>query len=201
MPRSILDVAKEADAFFMGTSPIHAAMQRLAKVLGEMQIPFAIAGAMAANAHGHHRTTADVDILIRREDLARFKQHHLGRGWVDKFEGSKNFRDAVCNVNIDALIVGEYPGDGLVKPVIFPSPEDVAEVHQDGIPFVSLKTLLELKLASGLTAPHRMQDLADVLNLIRANQLPLEYAESLNPYVADKFRELWNAAQIDDERV
>lgn len=199
MPQSILEVAKRADEFFMGKSPIHQAMQRLANALDEMQIPFAIAGAMAANAHGHQRTTADVGILIRREDLARFKEKHSGRGWVDKFEGSKNFRDAVCNVNIDALIVGQYPGDGLPKPVAFPPPEDVAEVHEDGIPFVSLKTLLELKLASGMTAPHRMQDMADVMNLIRANDLPLDYAESLDPYVADKFRELWRAAQIDDD--
>jgi hypothetical protein len=174
-------------------------MKRLAETLGEMQIPFAIAGAMAANAHGHSRTTADVDILIRKEDLDRFKAEHLGRGWVNKFEGSKNFRDAVTNVNIDALIVGQYPGDGLPKPVAFPPPEEVAEVHADGIPFVSLATLLELKLASGMTAPHRMQDMADVMNLIRANRLRLDYAESLNPYVADKFREMWNAAQVSDE--
>jgi hypothetical protein len=199
MPQSILDAAKRADAFFMGISPIHAAMQRLAKAMGEMQIPFAIAGAMAANAHGHQRTTADVDILIRREDLARFKERHLGVGWVDKFEGSKNLRDAVCNVNIDVLIVGDYPGDGLAKPVVFPPPEDVSEVHEDGIPFVTLKTLLELKMASGMTAPHRPRDFDDVIQLIRINSLPLDYAATLNPYVADKFRELWNAAQVEDE--
>jgi hypothetical protein len=201
MSRSLLDVAQRVDQFFMGTSPIHAAMQRLAKTLGEMQIPFAVAGAMAANAHGHQRTTADVDILIRREDLDRFKRQHRGLGWVDKFEGSRNFRDVVCNVNIDTLIVGEYPGDGLPKPVAFPPPEQVAEAGTDGIPYISLKTLLELKLASGMTAAHRMQDMADVMNLIRANHLPLRYAEeSLNPYVAEKFHELWHAAQIDDER-
>jgi hypothetical protein len=199
MPKPILEVAKRTDQFFMGTSPIHQAMRRLAKTLGEMQIPFAIAGAMAANAHGHQRTTADVDILIRREDLDRFKQHHLGLGWLDKFEGSKNFRDTVCNVDIDVLIVGEYPGDGLPKPVAFPAPEDVAEVHEDAIPFVSLKTLLELKLASGMTTIHRPRDLDDVIQLLRINQLPLDYVESLNPYVADKFRELWEAAQIDDD--
>jgi hypothetical protein len=199
MPQSILDAAKRADAFFMGISPIHAAMQRLAKAMGEMQIPFAIAGAMAANAHGHQRTTADVNILIRREDLARFKERHLGVGWVDKFEGSKNLRDAVCNVNIDVLIVGDYPGDGLAKPVVFPPPEDVSEVHEDGIPFVTLKTLLELKMASGMTAPHRPRDFDDVIQLIRINSLPLDYAATLNPYVADKFRELWNAAQVEDE--
>lgn len=199
MSRSILEVAKEADQFFMGTSPIHAAMKRLATTLKEMEIPFAIAGAMAANAHGHRRTTADVDILIRREDLARFKQRHLGLGWVDRFEGSKNFRDAVCNVNIDALIVGEYPGDGKPKPVAFPPPEDVVEIHEDGLPYISLKTLLELKLACGMTTSHRPRDLDDVIQLIRAKELPLDYAESLDPYVADKFRELWQVAQVDDD--
>ena len=190
MPTSILEAARRADRFFMGDSPIHSAMKRLASTLGELQIPFAVAGAMAANAHGHARTTADVDILIRREDLNRFKAAYLGRGWVNKFEGSKNFRDAVTGVNIVALIVGQYPGDGQPKPVAFPAPEDVAEVHEDGIPFVSLRALLELKLASGMTTQHRPRDFDDVIQLIRVNRLPETYADSLNPYVAEKFREM-----------
>ncbi len=199
MAESILKVAARADQFFMGTSNIHQAMQRLTKALGEMKISFAIAGAMAANAHGHRRTTEDIDILIRREDLARFKQQHLGLGWVDKFTGSKNFRDVVCNVNIDALLVGEYPGDGLPKPVSFPPPEIVAEFDADGLPYVSLKTLLELKLACGMTAAHRPRDLDDVIQLIRINRLPCEMAEQLNPYVTDKFLELWKAAQVKED--
>lgn len=199
MPKSILDAARRADEFFMNTSPIHQAMQRLSRVLHEMSIPFAVAGAMAANAHGHRRMTADVDILIRLEDLQRFKQHFLGRGWVDKFEGSKNFRDAVCEVNIDALIVGSYPGDGLPKPVAFPIPESVAEVGEDGIPYISLKALLELKIASGMTAPHRPRDLDDAIQLIRINGLPKSYSESINPYVAEKFVALWQAAQVQDD--
>lgn len=198
-PQSLLDVARRADEFFMKKSPIHEAMRRLARTLGEMQIPFAVAGAMAANAHGHVRTTADVDILIRSEDLARFKEQHFGLGWLAKFEGSKNFRDTVWNVNIDTLIVGQYPGDGLPKPVAFPAPEDVAEIHEDDIPFVSLKTLLELKLACGMTVSHRPRDFDDVIQLVRVNDLPLDFAGSLNPYVADKFRELWQSAQIDDD--
>lgn len=195
----MLDIARRVDEFLMGRSPIHQAMDRLARTMGEMDIPFAIAGAMAANAHGYHRTTADVDILISRDDLQRFKAAHIGRGWVDKFEGSKNFRDAVCNVNIDALIVGEYPGDGKPKPVSFPDPATVAEVGEGGIPYISLPTLLELKLASGMTAPHRPRDLDDVIQLIQRNSLPLDYAESLNPYVADRYRELWQAAQVVDD--
>jgi hypothetical protein len=199
MSESILEVARRADLFFMEKSPIHDAMRRLTKTLSEMQIPFAIAGAMAANAHGHKRTTEDVDILIRREDLQRFKAAHIGLGWIDKFEGSKSFRDTINNVNIDALIAGEFPGDGRPKPVVFPVPESAAVDLKEGIPYISLPTLLELKTACGMTAAHRLQDLADVMKLIRANQLTLEYADQLNPYVRDKYRELWQVAQIEED--
>jgi hypothetical protein len=53
------------------------------------------------------------------------------------------------------LIVGDFPGDRLPKPVSFPAPETVSETGADGIPYVSLNTLLELKLTSGMTAAHR----------------------------------------------
>jgi len=112
---------------------------------------------------------------------------------------SSKFRDAVSNVNIDALIVGQHPRDGLPKPVAFPIPETVAEIQTDGIPYVSLPTLLELKLASGMTAAHRLQDMADVIQLIRANNHSLPYADELNPYVRKKYRELWQAAQVNEE--
>ena len=199
MPESILEVAKRADKFFMEASPIHETMRRLSRILDEMKIPFAIAGAMAANAHGHKRTTADVDILIRREDLVRFKSKHIGLGWMDKFEGSKNFKDTITSVNVDTLIVGDYPGDGLPKPVAFPAPEDVSFRNDDGIPFITLETLLELKITSGMTASHRLQDMADVIQLIRVNRLPLEFAQKLNPFVVGKYQELWQAAQVNDD--
>jgi hypothetical protein len=60
---------------------------------------------------------------------------------------------------------------------------------------VSLTTLIELKIASGMTAPHRLKDLADVIELIRANALPASYRDELNPYVRERFAELWEAAQ------
>jgi hypothetical protein len=58
--------------------------------------------------------------------------------------------------------------------------------------------LIELKLASGMTAPHRLRDLADVLELIRARPLPESFAEALDPYVRDRFLELWHAAQTPE---
>ncbi len=199
MKRDILKVAEEADEFFRNRSPIHDTMRRLADRLDELNIPFAIAGAMAANAHGHRRTTADVDVLIRREDLTKFRETWLGRGWVENFEGSRGFRDTENNVKVDVLIVGDYPGDGLKKPVAFPEPERVSERREDGIPYINLPALIELKLASGMTAEHRMQDLADVMKLIRANELSIRFADQLDPYVHEKYNVLWRAAQVDED--
>jgi len=44
----------------------------------------------------------------------------------------------------------------------------------------------------------RWEDLADVLELVRATKLPAEFAASLDPYVREKYSELWRAAQIED---
>lgn len=196
---TMLEIAKRVDAFMMERSPVHDTMRRLAKAFNDLEISFAIAGAMAANAHGHRRTTADVDVLLRREDLTRFKQRWIGLGWVDLFEGSKGFKDALNGVKVDVLIVGDYPGDGKPKPVSFPTPESVREVRDESLPYLNLKSLLELKLASGMTAAHRMQDLADVIQLIRVNALQLDFSDQLAPFVREKFIELWQAAQVSED--
>lgn len=54
---------------------------------------------------------------------------------------------------------------------------------------------MELKLASGISAPDRLQDLADVIALIRVNRLAEGFGEELDPSVRGKYRELWSAAQ------
>jgi hypothetical protein len=50
--------------------------------------------------------------------------------------------------------------------------------------------MIELKLASGMTAPHRLKDLADVQELIRIQQLPGTMASELNEFVREKYLEL-----------
>jgi hypothetical protein len=182
----------EGQAFFMGAGRINDAARAIVAVLEEEDIPYAIAGALALNAHGYERFTNDVDLLLTREGLVKLKARALGRGWVEKFAGSKGLRDAVRNVGIDILISGEYPGDGAAKPVAFPDPS-VAERGSLGR-VLPLTTLLELKLASGMTAPHRLKDLADVVEIVRARSLPASLAESLHPYVRAKFLELHAAA-------
>ena len=51
--------------------------------------------------------------------------------------------------------------------------------------------MLELKLASGTTAPHRRRDLADVQDLIVALDLPRELGSKLDRSVRDAYDNLW----------
>ena len=80
------------------------------------------------------------------------------------------------------------------KPVVFPDPAGAA-VRGENLALLPLPRLIELKLASGMTAPHRLKDLADVLEVIRVLKLPAGLAEELDPYVREKYAELWQAAQ------
>ena len=63
----------------------------------------------------------------------------------------------------------------------------------------TLPVLLELKIASGMSAPHRMQDLADAMRLIAANELARSYTDRLDPSVRARFLELWDLAQIKED--
>jgi hypothetical protein len=186
--------AAEAGRFFMGEADVQRATAKVARLLEEDEIPYAVIGAMALNEHGYRRVTVDVDLLLTPEGLEEFRKKHLGLGYVQKFPGSKGLRDTENGVTIDVVLAGEYPGDGLPKPVVFPDPASAA-VRGERLALLPLPRLIELKLASGMTAPHRLKDLADVIEVIRILKLPAELVEELDPYVREKYRELWQAAQ------
>lgn len=194
------DGVRHAAEFFMGKADVQRALETLAERLEQLEIPYAIVGAMAMNEYGYRRVTEDVDVLLTREGLNRFKQHWLGRGYVEKFHGSRGLRDTENGVPIDVIVTGDYPGDGRPKSVVFPDPADHAR-RGSRVRLLSLQKLIELKLASGMSAPHRLRDLADVLELVRVLDLPPELAEDLDESVREKYRELWRAAHDgrDDE--
>ncbi len=191
-----LDAAlRTATRFFMGQADVQQAAQRIAAALADEGIPYAIAGGLAVAAHGHLRVTVDVDVLVTGDGLRAFKERWLGRGWVEKFAGSKGVRDAALDVKVDFLVTGDFPGDGKPKPVVFPHPQR-AVIEVEGMAVVTLPVLVELKLASGMSAPDRLVDFADVIALIRANALGREFAAQINPWVREKYLELWALAQI-----
>ena len=180
---------REASRFFMQQDPVYESLRDIGKRLAEIGVPYAVLGGMALVAHGYRRTTEDVDILVTQDGLERAHEKLVGLGYLPVFEKSKNLRDTRTGVRIELIAAGGYPGDGKPKPVAFPHPDNVA-VEIDGVRYVNLPTLVELKLASGMTSPGRLRDLADVQEMIRTLKLSEDFAEQLDPYVQGKFREL-----------
>jgi hypothetical protein len=185
---------REGSMHFEGRSAVYSTLEKITRRLKELNVPYAVAGGMALFFHGMRRFTEDVDIIIRREDLSKIHCSLEGLGYIPVFSGSKNLRDAESGVRIEFLVSGDYPGDGKPKPVAFPDPEPVS-IDKDGIRWLALPTLIELKLASGTSNPARLKDLADVQELIRILNLPLNIRDQLNPYVREKFEELWHIIQ------
>lgn len=182
----------EGSKFFDEKSAVQDTMRKIAHRLDELGIAYAVAEGMANFAHGYRRFTEDVDILVTREGRKTIHQKLAGLGYVPPFTGSKNLLDAETGVRIEFLTAGEFPGDGKPKPVAFPDPASQC-VEIGGIKYVNLPTLIEMKLASGMTNTERIKDLGDVQEIIKTLTLPAEFAEKLNRYVREKYLELWHS--------
>ncbi len=192
-----LALLEEASKYYMARGDVFTTLQNLTRRLGEAKIPYALVGGLALAAHGFVRMTQDVDLLMTQEGLEAFKEKFVGRGYVLAFSGAqKTFRDTETQVRIEILITGDYPGDGNPKPVAFPDPS-IVFTERGGMRIIPIEKLIELKLASGMSAPHRLRDLADVQDLIATLKLPIEFSETLDSSVREKFRELWHSAQVD----
>jgi hypothetical protein len=185
---------REGSMHFEEESAVHKALRKITKRLDELGIPYALAGAMAMFFHGFRRFTDDVDILVTREGLELIHRELEGLGYIPPFQGSRHLRDTELGVRIEFLVSGNYPGDGKPKPVAFPDPK-AASVVIGGVHCLQLARLVELKLASGMTNPGRIDDLGDVQKMIRNLHLPEQLTDELHPFVRDKYRELWAAVQ------
>jgi hypothetical protein len=194
-PRSVPETYAEAQRYFMGKGNLNNALTRLVADLDEHQIDYVVIGAVALMAYGYPRFTEDIDLIMDSTGLERFHHELIGLGYSPAFQGArKRLRSTIDGTPIEVIAAGEYPGDGLPKPVSFPQPSE-SSVAIDGVKFPTLQKLIELKLASGMTAPDRLKDLADVQELIKIRGLSSEFATTLNPYVREKFLELLEAVQ------
>jgi predicted nucleotidyltransferase len=193
--RSFAEVYAEGRRYFMGEGSLNNTVAQLATDLKDHGIDYMVIGAVALLAHGYPRFTEDVDLVLTPEGLEVFHRELIGLGYLPAFPGAKKrLRSTRDGVTIEVMTTGEYPGDGKPKPVNIPEPS-AASTEINGIQVVTLEKLIELKLASGMTAPHRLKDLADVQELIKIRELEPEFAERLDPYVREKFVELAEAVK------
>src|SRR5216684_7293642 len=179
----------------MGQGSLNLALAHLAADLKEHGIDYVVIGAVALFAHGYPRLTEDIDLVFTVEGLNKFHEELIGLGYAPAFPGArKRLRSTRDGTPIEVISSGDFPGDGKPKAVAFPKPaEDSVEI--DGVRFPTLEKLIELKLASGMTAPDRLKDLADVQELIKIRRLSGEFANKLNAYVREEFLKLFEAVR------
>ncbi len=195
---------REMSAHFDHTNAVYRTLHRLIQRLDEARIPYALIGALALNQHGYERATTDIDLVMTREGLQKFRERLVGRGYRPAFDGArKTFRDAETQVKVDVVTTGEYPGDGKPKPVSFPDPNDAMVINR--IRVMPFEKLIELKLASGLSAANRLVDLADVQRTMGALSLPLDFQNKLDASVRAEYERLWHTVNdaidpYDEER-
>lgn len=204
-PRAFFS-SRPADDPFVALSPaVRSATTRLAAALERARIPYAVAGAVACSAHGHHRATVAVDVLVSRADVLRISGALVGGGWLPRYAGARrSWRDTLARADVNVRATGEFPGDGCPKPVSFPDVSGAegtewvgVDATADGtegvvrVRVLALVPLVQVKLASAASAPHRRKDAADVGALIVANALPREFACELDVPVRELFLQLW----------
>jgi hypothetical protein len=164
---------RDIDMFFQGNDRVHETMNRVAKRLESAGIAYAIVGRMAVNAHGHQRTTGDVDFLLTSESFNAFLRI-VASGEFSRITGRpRRFLDPLTGITFDFLVTGMFPGSGKPGPVAYPDPSDVTTTIRD-LTVVNLESLIQLKLAAG-----RHQDFADVVNLIAVHKLDESFAGNL----------------------
>jgi hypothetical protein len=191
----VRELYAEGLRYLMGEGHLNNALAQLCEDLDRHRIDYMVIGAVALMAHGYPRFTEDIDLVLTREGLEAFHRELVGLGYVPAFQGArKRLRVADGGVPVEVILAGEYPGDGLPKPVSFPEPA-TSSVELDGVRVVTLEKLVELKLASGMTAPDRLKDLADVQELIKARELGAEFAERLDPYVREQYLRLLDGVE------
>jgi hypothetical protein len=184
---------KEISRFFGGTDEIHNSLRRLVGRLRRAEIPYAIVGGMAVVAHHYRRTTDDLDVLLTPAGFAEFRRKFVPKHYLPVPRRPCRVVDRQNQVTLDVLVTGAYPGSGDPGPIAYPDPSDVAEPIRK-VQVVNLATLVQLKLAA-----RRFQDFADVVHLIRANELDESFAKSLHRSVRGDYIECLEEKRREDE--
>jgi hypothetical protein len=190
----ISEIHAEGLRYFMGVGRLNNTLGRLCAELQDHGSDYMVIGAIALLAHGYPRFTEDINLVMTAAGLDKFHEELVGLGCSPSLPGARKRLRSADGVSIEVITTGEYPGDGKPKPVSIPEP-GAASTEINGIRFVTLEKLIELKLASGLSASDRLKDLADVQELIKIRNLGADFAERLNPYVRAKFLELQDSVK------
>jgi hypothetical protein len=173
-------------------SDLWQSLKNITNVLKDRDINFTIIGGAARNQYGYAKITEDVDILVAKKDkdkmlslpIGFIKELSKGRGKVFSLHNPKT--------RIEVIYSGEISGDG-INGLMYENPKLVSTTIK-GVPFLTLEKLIEYKLSSGIYG-NRMKDFVDIMELIKRNKLPEDYAKYFREDLYIKYKELWKMSK------
>lgn len=184
--------------YVMALDDVTDRLERISGALGKASVPFALVGGqavatwVATREPAAVRTTKDVDLLIRREDLPGARAAALSVG-MDYFEvmGVGMFLDQ-ADPNPRHAVHLVWAGEKVRPTHALPAPTiDQRETPPGGIPVVSLPGLVRMKLVSdGDVDRVHLRDMIDVGLIGRdmLNHLPPELTARLDAMLAESGR-------------
>jgi hypothetical protein len=173
----------EALRMLHGEGAILETAREVTRILREGGRAGVVIGGVAVMLHGHVRTTVDVDVLVNPplEAVAE-----LLRSYGFEHDAKKReFRWLGVPVH---LVKPDQTGI-----------EPLGGIEVEGILIADLAPLIEMKLRSGTKRLVRLQDLADVVGLIRARGLTSAFASRIAVELRPEFRKLVRAVRADRE--
>lgn len=170
---------KEAWRVLEGESAVLDTARDVSHIFREAEIAAAVVGDVAVGLHGHVRATSDVDVFVPEPlDVAGAALRQAGYQFDAK---AREFSKGVVPVQ---LVTIEQTGRAPRRRSVI-----------DHIVTVSLADLINMKLYSGTRSIARMQDLADVIGLIRVAKLNSAFAARIDKPLRPEFRKLLQAAR------
>jgi hypothetical protein len=184
---------EEMMMFLDKTGPVRDTYESLCANLKGEGIDYVVIGAFALSAHNFERATTDVDVCLRSDDLEKFRARFLGREYQGVEGRARRFFDPQTGVTFDFLVSGSLAGRTSRNKVIrFPDPSEAVDI--EGLRTTTLPRLIELKLVTW-----RFKDWADVVALIRANNLKEDFADQLDPLVRMAYLECYDQ-KVEEDR-
>jgi hypothetical protein len=166
-------------------------LKRAVAVLEQLQVPYAVVGGNAVRIwvaqvdEAAVRTTRDVDILIRRADLARITEAMTAAGFVFRHSaGLTMFLDSAEGKARDAVHI--VFAEEMVEPEDFEANPDV-EPHEYAESFrtLQLETLVRMKLNS-----FRLKDRMHLVDMIDVGLIDASWPQRFPPVLGERLQGL-----------
>jgi hypothetical protein len=183
----------EGSLYFERAGSVWKTLRRVAALLDQLQVPYAVVGSLAMFLHGYRRFTHNINLLVAPDGLSAAAERLSG--FQRMGDQSKRFIDGETGVSVLFRIEGDPPGGIAWRQIRFPHPL-ASSMIDDGLRFVSLPTLISLKLAAGLSNRDRLRDIADVQEMIKELCLVESLRTELHPDVRENYTAICRS--IDD---